>query len=125
MTTTAETDVSKLDPVKWGACFLLLAAAVVGNSYFSETNVLIRAVVIIAMMGGAAVLAAMTAKGQTFIEFSGDARTELRKVVWPTRQETTQTTLIVFAFTVVMALMLWGIDGILVRVVNFVIGVSG
>ena len=51
-----------------------------------------------------------------------EARTEVRKVIWPTRQETLHTTLIVAAVTAVMSLILWGLDGILVRLVSFITG---
>ena len=69
-------------------------------------------------------VAASTSKGSQFLEFAKDSRTEVRKVVWPTRQETTQTTLIVMVATVLMSLLLWGLDGIIVRVVSFITGLG-
>ncbi|MBP5143215.1 preprotein translocase subunit SecE, partial [Pseudomonas chlororaphis] len=51
-----------------------------------------------------------------------EARTEIRKVVWPTRQETTQTTLIVVAVVLVMALLLWGLDSLLGWLVSLIVG---
>jgi len=58
------------------------------------------------------------------LSFAKESRTEVRKVVWPTRQEANQTTLIVLAATLVMALILWGLDGIIVRVVGFITGIG-
>ena len=51
-----------------------------------------------------------------------EARIEIRKVVWPTRQETTQTTLIVVAVVLVMALLLWGLDSLLGWLVSLIVG---
>ena len=62
----------------------------------------------------------MTEKGQIFIAFAKDARLEVRKVVWPTRQETVQTTLIILAVSAIVGLILWGLDGVLVRLVSFI-----
>ncbi len=65
-------------------------------------------------------MAALTKKGKNAIDFARESRMEVRKVVWPTRQETIQTTLIVLAVCIVMALALWGVDGIMVRLVSLI-----
>lgn len=80
-----------------------------------------RSIVLVLVAG---VVAAQTAKGKAFIAFAKDARTEVRKVVWPTRQETMQTTLIVIVVTVIMGLLLWGLDAILLRLVSFLTGLG-
>ena len=64
--------------------------------------------------------AAMTGKGKTFLGFAKESRLEVRKVVWPTRQETVQTTLIILAVSTIVGLVLWGLDGVFVRVVSFI-----
>jgi preprotein translocase subunit SecE len=69
-------------------------------------------------------VASTTQKGSDFITFAKESRTEVRKVVWPSRQEATQTTLIVLVATLIMALLLWGMDGIIVRVVGFLTGIG-
>ncbi len=66
--------------------------------------------------------ALQTAKGKSFLVLAKEARTEIRKVVWPTRQETTQTTLIVVAVVLVMALLLWGLDSLLGWAVSLIVG---
>lgn len=111
-----------MDGLKWVAVFALLATAVVGNSLYGELSVVIRAFAVVGLVITAGVVASMTAKGKAAITFAGESRMEVRKVVWPTRQETLQTTLIVLAVTVVMALALWGIDGIMVRLVRLFTG---
>lgn len=75
-------------------------------------------------MGVAGFIASTTYKGSTFITFAKESRTEVRKVVWPNRQETTTTTMIVLVATVVMALILWGLDGIIVEIVSFITGLG-
>ena len=62
----------------------------------------------------------MDNEGKATLTFAREARVEMRKVIWPTRQETLHTTLIVAAVTAVMSLVLWGLDGILVRLVSYI-----
>jgi preprotein translocase subunit SecE len=114
---------SSMDGLKWVAVFALLAAAVVGNYLYSDVSVVLRAASVVILVAAAGGIAIFTAKGKTAITFARESRMEVRKVVWPTRQEATQTTFIVLAVTVVMALALWGIDGIMVRLVRLVTGV--
>ena len=85
---------------------------------------LIRAVAVIIAAVIAGGIALQTSKGRNALEFASESRTEVRKVVWPTRQEAIQTTLIVLVVTAIMALVLWGLDGILVRVVAFITDVK-
>jgi len=114
---------SSMDGLKWVAVFALLAAAVVGNYLYSDVSVVLRAATVVILVAAAGGIAIFTAKGKTAITFARESRMEVRKVVWPTRQEATQTTFIVLAVTVVMALALLGIDGIMVRLVRLVTGV--
>ena len=91
---------------------------------FEDQSVLLRAIgVVIAIAAGLGV-AALTSKGQEFIAFAKEAKLEVRKVVWPTRQETVQTTFIVMIATVITALILWGLDGALFRIVGFLTGLE-
>lgn len=112
-----------LDIFKWVVTFTLLAAAVVGNHLYGEMSVVVRAAGVVVVIAAALGVAATTIKGKAAIAFAKESRMEVRKVVWPTRQETMQTTLIVLAVCIVMALVLWGIDGIMVRLVALATGV--
>ena len=123
MSATSETPKSSLDSVKWLVVFVLLSLIVVGN-YIFEFGTLERAIAIVVLVAGAGLVAAQTSKGKTFVAFAKDSRTEVRKVVWPTRQETTQTTMIVMVATLIVGLILWGLDAILLRVVSFLTGVG-
>ena len=113
-----------LDLVKWIVAIALLAGAVVANMVFEQESVLIRAVAVVAAIAVAAGFAATTVKGKTFLAFAKESRTEVRKVVWPTRQEATQTTFIIFVATAVIALMLYFIDMGLRALVGFLTGVG-
>ncbi len=111
-----------LDALKWLVVILLVAAAVVGNSYYSDQSLLYRVLGIVALALVAAFVAVQTVKGAAFWKLAKEARTEIRKVVWPTRQESTQTTLIVVGFVLLMSLILWGLDSLLGWLVSLVIG---
>ncbi|MGB0268066.1 MAG: preprotein translocase subunit SecE, partial [Pseudomonadales bacterium] len=67
-------------------------------------------------------IALQTHQGRALWTLVNEARVEIRKVVWPTREETTQTTLVVLALVFVMSLILWGLDSLLGLVVSSVIG---
>jgi len=113
---------NSLDILKWIIVAVFLAAAVVGNQYFSEQTLLIRVVAILVAVSIALLVAATTTKGKNALGFAKESRIEGRKVVWPTRQETVQTTLVVMVAVAFMSLLLWGIDAILVKVVAFALG---
>ena len=113
---------SSFDIFKWIIVATFLVAAIVGNQYFSEQSLLIRVVAILVAVSIAFLVAATTEKGITALGFAKEARVEARKVVWPTRQETVQTTLIIMVAVAVMSLLLWGIDAVLVQIVAFALG---
>ncbi|WP_019531121.1 preprotein translocase subunit SecE [Dasania marina] len=119
----AKTDVQTggLDGLKWLLVVALIVVAIGGNMYYAEYSLLYRVlgVVVLAVMAGS--IAITTTKGRAFWQLAKEARTEIRKVVWPTRQETTQTTLIVVAFVLLMSLILWGLDTLLGWLVSLAI----
>ncbi|MGP1959234.1 MAG: preprotein translocase subunit SecE [Arsenophonus sp. NC-CH8-MAG3] len=110
------------DVVKWLLVAILLIIVIVGNYYFRQYNLALRIIAVVVFTVLASGIALWTTKGKSTLVFFREARIEMRKVIWPTRQETLQTTLIVAAVTVVMALILCGLDGILVRLVSFITG---
>jgi preprotein translocase subunit SecE len=113
-----------LDSLKWVVIFLILVGAVVGNYVYGEQSVLIRAIAVVFAIAIAGLIAMQTEKGRTAVEFAKESRTEVRKVVWPTRQEAVQTTGIVLVATLIMALLLWGLDSLLFWVVGFITGLQ-
>ena len=120
-TTKTEKTTSSFDGLKWSATILLLVVIVVGNYIYGESlHIVVRVAVLLVLAVIALFIAALTQKGKTFVGFAKDSRLEVRKVVWPTRQETVQTTLIVLVVSTISGLILWGLDGIFVRVVSFI-----
>ena len=106
-------------------CLWLLALAVilvasVGNVVFAEQySTPIRVVAIFVLIVLALVFAALTNEGKRALAFFSESRTELRRIVWPTRPEATQTTFIIIAATVLLSLILWGFDSVIIAVLNF------
>ena len=121
---TANQPSSSLDGLKWGIIFLILGGAVFGNYFYAEQSVLVRAIAVVAAVIVAGLIAMQTEKGRTAIAFAKESKTEVRKVVWPTRQEAIQTTGIVLLATLIMSLILWGLDSLLFWAVGFVTGLQ-
>jgi preprotein translocase subunit SecE len=119
---STETTASRFDSLKWAVVVALVAVGVVGNSYFSDQSLLYRVLGLLALALVAGMVALQTAKGAAFWDLVKGARTEIRKVVWPTRQETVQTTMIVVVFVLLVALLLWGLDSFLGWLVSLAIG---
>lgn len=115
----------RFDLLKWLLILALLVAGIVANYYFSSTAWAIRAAVGIVVVVIILFIAAQTAKGRNAWGVIKGARTELRKVVWPTRQETVQTTLVVVAMVVITALILWGIDSLFMWAIGWLTGQRG
>ncbi|MCX8585349.1 MULTISPECIES: preprotein translocase subunit SecE [unclassified Gilliamella] len=114
-----------LDKFKWVLVLVLIALIVWGNSYFSTPNdiyqpntvVRIIAVVVISLL--TLFIAFTTNKGKSFITFLQESRKELRKVVWPTRKETVQTTLLIAVITIIVGTALWGMDSLFRSVIFY------
>jgi preprotein translocase subunit SecE len=121
-TNTTESGQSALDWLKWLVVVALLAAAIVGNWYYQDQSLLNRVLAIVAMSGVAIAVALQTERGRVIWALLKESRVEIRRVVWPTRQETTQTTFIVVMLVLVFSLILWGLDSLLSLLVSAVIG---
>ena len=122
MSTRAETSDSRLDVLKWIVVAVIVFVGVGGNQFFENESVLYRTVALVVLGLVAAFVALQTVKGKAFWSLLKEARIEIRKVVWPNRTETTQTTLIVVAVVLVMALILWGLDTLLGWIISQFIG---
>ena len=118
---SSSTEASRGDVFKWAIVVLLVAVGVIGNNFYSAESLLYRLIAILVLAGVACFVALQTAKGRAFFALAKEAKTEIRRVVWPTRQETMQTTLIVLAVVVFMSLVLWGVDSFLGWIVSSVI----
>ena len=122
MKQNAEVQESRHDGLRWAVVVSLVVVAVVGNSYFAEQALLYRVLGVVALCAAAAGVALTTTKGRNLLELARSARKEIQRVVWPTRQETIQTTAIVMVAVLVVGLMLWLIDTLLGWAMSGVIG---
>ena len=111
-----------MDKIKVAVAVLLVGAGVGGFYYLQDSATVIRLAVVLAGCAAAAVVMWTTVMGRTFYGFAQESVAETRKVVWPTRNETLQATAVVFVFVLVMALFLWMVDGILLWIVQKLIG---
>jgi preprotein translocase subunit SecE len=98
--------------------FLFIVAGVAGFIYLSESPMVVRVLSIMAGFLLAVIAASFTVQGQEFYVFCKESTEETKKVVWPNRKETLQTSGVVFAFVVAMALFLWFIDSALMSLVK-------
>ena len=119
---SSDTSDNRLNGLKWLLVLGLVAAGVYGNSYYAAESLLYRVLALLALALVASSIALRTTQGAAFWDLIRGSRTEIRKVVWPTRPEATQTTLIVVAFVILAALILWGLDGALSWLASLVIG---
>ncbi|WP_426359578.1 preprotein translocase subunit SecE [Pseudocolwellia sp. HL-MZ19] len=113
-----------LDFLKWALVLIILASAVAGNYIFGEESVLYRAIGVVVAIAIAGLIAMQTEKGRAAVIFAKESKTEIRKVVWPTRQEAIQTTAIVLVATLIMSIIMWGLDSVLFWVVGFITGLQ-
>ena len=113
---------SRLDHLKWLIVVAIISVGVVGNSYYAGESLLYRVLALVFLAAVAAGIALTTQKGAAFREMLKEARVELRKVVWPTRVETGQTTAIVIVVVLIVALILWALDSLFAWIIASVIG---
>ncbi len=110
MNSTVETTGGKLDTFKLGLALLILIAALVGFYVYADETLLYRVIGLLAAVGISVGIALQTDKGREIWGYFHDAQIEVRKVVWPTRQETVQTTLLVIGMVIIVAIILWLLD---------------
>ena len=95
------------DNIKLAVAVALLVAGIVGYYWLAAGSVVLRILSVVGGIAAGVAVAWTSAPGQQFLAFGREALAEVKKVVWPTRKETMQTTAAVFAFVVVMAVFLW------------------
>jgi preprotein translocase subunit SecE len=102
-----------IDKTKLAVAVALVAAGVWGYYWLADYPLVVRVLTVIAGLLAAGAVAWWSEPGRQFAVFAGESVAEVKKVVWPTRKETLQTTAAVFAFVVVMAVFLWLTDWVL------------
>jgi preprotein translocase subunit SecE len=113
---------SMVDNLKIAVAIALVAAGIAGFYYASDSATIIRVASVLGGMAAGAVVFLMSQRGREFFQYAQESIAETKKVVWPTRKETLQTTGVVFAFVVVMAVFLWLVDASLLWLVKRLLG---
>ncbi len=111
-----------LDWLKWIVVFGILGGGIFGNWYYAEQSLLYRVLALLALGVVAFLVAIQTERGRSAWTLIKEARGEIRRVVWPTWEETTQTTMIVLVLVLIFALILWLLDTGLSWMVSTVLG---
>jgi preprotein translocase subunit SecE len=110
------------DKIKMGVAVLLVIAGIAGFYLLRDSALILRVASVLGGLIAAALVAWTTAPGRVFFTFAQESVAETKKVVWPSRKETVQTTGMVLAFVLVMAIFLWIVDALLVWGVKLFMG---
>jgi len=114
-----------LDILKLLAAAGVLVGGLYSYYYFIEISLPLRVLMVLGGLAAGIGLAMTSVQGRRLRAFVQGSRIEIRKVVWPTKQETTQTAIAVFVFTLVMALFFWGLDSFLLWLTRTLVGSAG
>ena len=125
MAKSDDVQTSGFDTIKLAVAVGLLVLGVFGFYWFVDESLLFRVLGLVAIAIVAAGIVFTTALGQSLAGFLSESRTEVRKMVWPTRAEATQTTLIVLVVVILVAIFLWLLDMLLAWGVRGFIGTGG
>ena len=122
----AQTETSEsgaLDILKLLVAAGVLVGGLYGYYYYeNEVSLPLRVLLVLAGAGVGITIAMMSTQGQRLWHFIQGSRVEIRKVIWPTKQETTQTSIAVFVFTLIMALFFWALDSGLLMLTRKLVG---
>jgi len=122
MTEQVQESATALDAAKLAAGVAVVAAGVAGFYLLTTQPIWLRWIIVLAGAALGALVALQSYQGKTFWSFVQSSRIELRKVVWPNRQETMQVTLVVFVMVIVLALFFWGLDTLLALLTRYLTG---
>lgn len=119
---TEEVVTNKLDSFKLLLAIAILILGIVGFYYYEGESQLYRVLGVVFAALVAIAISATTTLGKNIVGFGREARMEVRKVVWPTRQETIQTTFMVIVAVIVIGIFLWLIDMVLAEAIQLLTG---
>ena len=125
MKSSAETQGSSLDTAKWILAVGLVVLGLAGFYLYGDEPLLFRVGGLLAVVGAAGAVVLSTAQGRAIWQFAQASKQEVRRVIWPTRPETLQTTLIVVAMVILVAIFLWLMDVLLLWLVSMLTGRGG
>ncbi|MEO6421981.1 MAG: preprotein translocase subunit SecE [Candidatus Nitrotoga sp.] len=110
------------DKIKLVIAFMFVAAGIAGFYALHDSAAVVKLSAILLGFSLAAAVVWMTEPGKRLFAFGTESVSEAKRVVWPSRKETVQTTAVVLLFAVVMALFLWAVDASLLLVINKLMG---
>jgi preprotein translocase subunit SecE len=110
------------DKIKWLLSIAIFSVAIVGNGYYTEFAFIYRVLAVVALFILATIILATTTFGQGAVSLMKESRTEMRRVVWPTRMETTQTFMVVFGSIIVLCLFFWALESLLSWLTKLILG---
>ena len=119
---TEEVVSNKLDTFKLLFAIVILIAGIAGFYHYEAESQLYRVLGVVIASGVAIAISLTTVLGQNLMGFGREARMEVRKVVWPTRQETLQTTFMVLVAVIIIGIFLWLIDMVLAEAIQLITG---
>jgi preprotein translocase subunit SecE len=125
MNTKTEPGPAPMDTAKLIAASVVMLAGIVAYYYYGDASTVVRVLALLGALIVALVIAALTDQGRQFLEFFQDSQVELRKVIWPTQQETMQTSLLVLAFTLAMGVFFLIVDTVLLKITQLLTGQGG
>jgi preprotein translocase subunit SecE len=125
MNEQVESGATTLDAVKLTLGVLVFTAGIAGFYYLGEQPLVVRWLIVLVALGAAVGITLQSQYGRDFWQFVQTSRVELRKVVWPNRQDTLQTTIVVLAFVLVSGLFFWLLDMVLAWVTKLLTGQGG
>ena len=117
-----EIQASKFDTFKLLSAGLIVLVALLGFHYFASYLLVVRVIGLLIALGVAVSIVMTTEVGNGLLGFIQDSRTELRKVVWPSRSETLQTSLAVIVMVIITGIFLWLMDMLLFWIVRMLTG---
>jgi preprotein translocase subunit SecE len=125
MSEKVDTNDDRLNSLKLGVAVLLLLGAIYAFYHFEEQLLVVRVLGLLAVASIAVFIAAQSSTGKGILGFITGAQSEVRRVVWPSRAETTQTTLAVLVIVLIMGIMLWLFDMVLLAAIQILTGQGG
>ena len=122
MNTKVDTESSRLDSLKLGVAVLMVAGGIYAFYHFEDQHLVLRVLGLLSVAAIAVFIAAQSALGRSVLGFISGAQSEVRRVVWPTRQETVQTTLAVVLMVFLVGIFLWLLDMLLLWGIQLLTG---
>lgn len=122
---TIEDTTSKLDTFKLFFAILLISGGIGGFYYYADQSLLYRVLALLGVIIVALLTVYQTAVGRLGWSYLQDSRVELKRVIWPSRQQTLQMTLMVCFLVVLVSLFMWALDWVIGSLIGWLLGLGG